>query len=74
MESVQSRNDIVTEQPTKWHEVNWPKAHKAVEKLRRRIYRATQEGDWKKVKNLPFADAQESFQQTYIRQTGNPAE
>ena len=52
MESVQFRNDIVTEQTTKWHEVNWPKAYKAVEKLRRRIYRATQEGDWKKVKNL----------------------
>ncbi len=52
MESVQRRNDIVTEHTTKWHEVNWAKAYKAVEKLRSRIFRATQEGNWKKVKNL----------------------
>ena len=52
MESNSTENDIVTKQTTDWHKVNWPKAYRQVEKLRCRIFRATQEGDRKKVKNL----------------------
>ncbi len=55
MEKIESNptgNDIVTKQTTDWHKVNWPKTYRQVAKLRKRIFRATQEGDWKKVKNL----------------------
>ncbi len=55
MEKIESdlkKNDIVTERPTDWHKVNWQKAYRMVKKLRRRIFRATQEGDWKKVNKL----------------------
>ena len=52
IESNPKRNDIVTEQTTDWHKVNWPKAYRQVEKLRLRIFRATQFAEWKKVKNL----------------------
>ncbi len=52
MESNPKRNDIVTKQTTDWHKVNWPKAYRQVDKLRRRIFRATQFAEWKKVKNL----------------------
>ena len=55
MEKIESNSiedGIVTEQSTDWHKVNWPKAYRMVKKLRRRIFRATQEGDWKKVNKL----------------------
>lgn len=41
-----------TERTCKWTEVNWRKATRIVKNLRQRIYRATQEGSWKKVRNL----------------------
>ncbi|NEQ62492.1 MAG: group II intron reverse transcriptase/maturase [Moorea sp. SIO4A1] len=46
------KNGIVTEQTTHWHSINWKKAYREVRKLRRRIFRATREGDWKKVNKL----------------------
>jgi len=52
MESNSNENGIVTEQSTDWHKVNWQKAYRMVKKLRRRIFRATREGDWKKVNKL----------------------
>ena len=42
----------VTERTTDWHSVDWRKAHRIVRGLRRRIFRATQEGNWRKVRNL----------------------
>lgn len=55
MEKTESKgktNGVVTEQPTNWHSINWKKAYRMVRKLRRRIFRATREGNWKKVRTL----------------------
>ena len=37
---------------TEWNTVNWRCAHRNVRNLRRRIFRATQAGDWKTVNGL----------------------
>ena len=41
-----------TEGPTDWHAVNWRAVNRQVRNLRGRIFRATREGDHKKVRNL----------------------
>jgi RNA-directed DNA polymerase len=38
--------------PTDWSQINWRKAEGKVRNLRRRIFRAAQQRDWKRVKNL----------------------
>jgi hypothetical protein len=38
--------------PTDWQHVDWRKANKVVRNLRQRIFRATQQGDWNKVRSL----------------------
>lgn len=38
--------------PTDWNSVNWRKANRQVRNLRRRIFRASQAGDWKTVHRL----------------------
>lgn len=38
--------------PTVWPTVNWREANHQVRRLRQRIFRATQEGDWDKVQSL----------------------
>ncbi|MGK7947416.1 MAG: group II intron reverse transcriptase/maturase, partial [Xenococcaceae cyanobacterium] len=43
---------IVTRQATDWHTVNWRKAYRLVKNLRRRIFKATREGNEKKVRRL----------------------
>ncbi|WP_202224700.1 reverse transcriptase N-terminal domain-containing protein [Okeania sp. KiyG1] len=35
-----------------WHSIKWDKVNKTVRNLRQRIYRATQSGEWKQVRNL----------------------
>lgn len=42
----------VTIRTTDWHNVNWRKAYRIVRGLRRRIFKATSEGNWRKVRNL----------------------
>ena len=42
----------VTPKTTEWHEVNWQSAYDNVRNLRRRIFKATQSEDWRKVRNL----------------------
>ena len=42
----------VTAKTTEWHEVNWQNAYDNVRNLRRRIFKATQSEDWRKVRNL----------------------
>ena len=42
----------VTQRTTNWRSVNWRQANKVVRQLRQRIFRATQEGKWKKVRSL----------------------
>ncbi|NEQ82915.1 MAG: group II intron reverse transcriptase/maturase [Moorea sp. SIO2I5] len=55
MEKIEPKpigNGIETKQTTEWHHIEWKKAYRNVRKLRRRIFQATQEGDWKKVNKL----------------------
>jgi RNA-directed DNA polymerase len=40
------------ERPTDWNAVNWRKVQRSVRNLRQRIFRATQAGDWRKVRSL----------------------
>ncbi|MDJ0714775.1 MAG: group II intron reverse transcriptase/maturase [Prochloraceae cyanobacterium] len=42
----------VTERTTEWHSIDWRKSNRIVRGLRRRIYKATSEGNWRKVRNL----------------------
>ncbi|MFD8509988.1 group II intron reverse transcriptase/maturase [Streptomyces antimycoticus] len=35
-----------------WHQIDWRKQEESVKRLRQRIFRATQEGDWPRVRNL----------------------
>jgi len=41
-----------TDRPTDWNSVNWRKANRHVRNLRQRIFRASQTGDWNKVRSL----------------------
>ena len=41
-----------TEKQTDWNAINWRKANRTVRNLRQRIFRATQEGNQKKVRSL----------------------
>ncbi len=41
-----------TKQQTDWNSVNWRKANANVRRLRQRIFRASQNGDYRKVRNL----------------------
>ncbi|OLT62528.1 group II intron reverse transcriptase/maturase [Moorena bouillonii] len=43
---------IVTEHATAWHSINWKEAYRQVRKLRQRIFKATRQGNWKKVNKL----------------------
>ena len=45
-------NANVTERITDWHSINWYKVNQNIRNLRRRIFKATQNEDWKKVRNL----------------------
>ena len=42
----------VTAKTTEWHEVNWQNAYDNVRNLRRRIFKATESKNWRKVRNL----------------------
>ncbi len=42
----------IKEKPILWDEISWKKAYRIIRNLRRRIFRATREGDTKKVRNL----------------------
>ncbi|NEO47664.1 MAG: group II intron reverse transcriptase/maturase [Moorea sp. SIO4A3] len=55
MEKIEPKpkgNGIVTTRTTDWHSMDWNKAYRMVRKLRRRIFKATREGNWKKVNKL----------------------
>ena len=46
-------NDIGTKEPQQdWGDINWKSVKKRVRNLRQRIYRATQNGQWNKVRSL----------------------
>lgn len=42
----------VTNRTTDWHAINWQKSNRIVRGLRRRIFKATSEGNWRKVRSL----------------------
>ena len=42
----------VTERQTDWNAINWHEANRIVRNLRQRIFRATNEGDLKKVRSF----------------------
>ncbi len=42
----------VTERTTDWHAIDWRETNRIVRGLRRRIFKATSEGNWRKVRNL----------------------
>jgi RNA-directed DNA polymerase len=45
--------DIGAKEPLQdWASIDWQKANQQVKNLRQRIYRATQEGQWNKVRSL----------------------
>ncbi|WP_293090997.1 reverse transcriptase domain-containing protein [Moorena sp. SIOASIH] len=52
IEPISQDTGIVTEHTTEWHSINWKKAYRQVRKLRQRIFKATREGNWKKVNKL----------------------
>src|SRR5258707_80329 len=41
-----------TEKPCDWNAIDWKSANRRVRNLRQRIFRATEERDWRKVKSL----------------------
>ncbi|AFZ10284.1 RNA-directed DNA polymerase (Reverse transcriptase) [Oscillatoria nigro-viridis PCC 7112] len=46
-------NDIGTKEPLRtWESINWKLVNRRIKNLRRRIYRATQNGQWNKVRSL----------------------
>ena len=45
-------NANVTKRITDWHSIDWYKVYSNVRNLRRRIFKATQEENWRKVGNL----------------------
>ncbi|WP_226583346.1 group II intron reverse transcriptase/maturase [Microseira wollei] len=46
-------NDIGTKEPLKtWESINWKLVNRRIKNLRQRIYRATQNGQWNKVRSL----------------------
>ena len=50
---MQQTTDVsVTIENSDWHDVNWRKANRIVRQLRQRIFKATQNGDIKKVRSL----------------------
>jgi RNA-directed DNA polymerase len=50
---MQQVTDVsVTIKNNDWHEVNWRKANRIVRQLRQRIFKATQNGELKKVRSL----------------------
>lgn len=49
---MQTRFANVTQRATVWQSVNWRKAHRVVRNLRQRIFQATRQFDWRRVRNL----------------------
>src|SRR5205085_2074027 len=57
-----------TETQTNWNAINWRKANRTVRNLRQRLFRATQEGNLKKVRSL-----QKLMLKSYSNLLGKPS-
>ncbi len=44
--------NVINENETNWHSVDWQKTNRIVKNLRQRIFKATKNEDWKTVRNL----------------------
>ncbi len=44
--------NVIKQDKTDWHSVNWQKANRIVKNLRQRIFKATKHENWKTVRNL----------------------
>ncbi len=44
--------NVINENETNWHSVDWRKANRVVKNLRQRIFKATSHKNWKAVRNL----------------------
>ena len=49
---VQSKIVNVSKRTTNWNSVNWKNANRVVRRLRQRIFKATRDCNWKRVRNL----------------------
>jgi RNA-directed DNA polymerase len=49
---VQSSIVNVTDRTTDWNSINWKNAYRVVRRLRQRIFKATKDGNFKRVRNL----------------------
>jgi RNA-directed DNA polymerase len=49
---VQTQFANVTQRITEWQRVNWRKAYAVVRNLRQRIFKASRNNDWKRVRGL----------------------
>ena len=44
--------NVIKQNKTEWHSVDWQKTNRIVKNLRQRIFKATRNEDWKTVRNL----------------------
>ena len=44
--------NVIKQNKTDWHSVDWQKPNRIVKNLRQRIFKATKNEDWKTVRNL----------------------
>ena len=49
---VNGPEDQPRNEPAQWEEIDWRGQEEQVRRLRQRIFKASQEGDWAKVRNL----------------------
>ena len=52
MQATSLANGTEKHPATDWNAIDWHRAEQSVRNLRQRIFRATQAGDWKKVRSL----------------------
>ena len=55
-----------------WKHLDWRKAEKAVLKLQKRIYKASQRGEVKAIRRLPLDVDEVLVRLVFSGQTGNP--
>ncbi len=67
----------VTNRTSDWHSINWYQVNRRVRNLRRRIFKATREGNWRKVRNLQrlmlksYSNVQQSIRKATQQNKGN---
>ena len=70
--AVNKSNTDSTMKTVEWKHLNWHKLEKAVFKLQKRIYKASQRGDVKATRRLPLDVDEVLVRKVFSGQTGNP--